>query len=116
MSQQSIFAATLGLAPPWQVTSVKFSKNERRLDIFIDYNLATMLPCPVCGSESEICSEKIETWHHSDFFQNDAYLHATVPMIHCRHHCGCLNASVPWDHSRSRFVLLQDSSAPPLVS
>jgi len=84
MGQLALFSGTLGLSPPWQVTSVTFAKETNRLDINVEYRQLTPLVCPHCGAEGARCTEEEdEIWFHADFFHYATYLHARVPRLSC---------------------------------
>lgn len=106
MEHPPIFSATLGLSLPWQIQTVTFAKEEKRLDISIVYNHASPLTCPICGVAGKCCSEEKELWFHDDFFQYETYLHVRVPSIKCSC-CGILPIERPWSRVGSRFTLIQ---------
>ena len=66
MGELALFSATLGLSPPWQVTSVTFTKGSNRLDISVEYEQAMPLLCPTCCTRGAIClAESVnEIWFH----------------------------------------------------
>jgi transposase len=104
MEQLSIFSATLGLSPPWQVTSVSFEKESNRLDIRVEFTPGCSLTCPVCGRHEHVSAaeEDTEVWYHADFFRYAAYLHARIPQLACA--CGALPLERPWCRAGSRFA------------
>ncbi len=103
MELPAIISSTLGLSLPWQITSVSFSKEEKRLDITVEFQDNNSLPCPNCGCEGVPCQKKTETWYHDDFFRYKTYLHADVPHIEC---CGnIIPVERPWSREGSRFAL-----------
>lgn len=103
MDRISIFTATLGLAPPWRVTSACFTDHSNRLDIRIEYALETVA-CPRCGSKlSRSPSGTVqEIWYHRDFLSYATYLHARIPIIPCR--CGAFPLERPWCRAGSGFM------------
>jgi transposase len=101
-----LFQAALGLSDPWQVTSVEFDPEAKRLDLRVDFAKGSTFCCPECdrsGLKAYDTEEK--TWRHLDFFQHQAYLTARVPRVECPEHKVRLVA-VPWARSRSGFTLL----------
>ena len=107
MEHAEIFSATLGLSYPWQVTGVALSKEEKRLDITVDYSLDIAMTCKVCGAEIRYLSPETEIWHHRDFFRYSTFLRAHVPRIECN--CGTCQLERPWSRSGSRFTLVSGS-------
>ncbi len=101
-----LFAAALGLTPPWEVKDIKFSGVEHRLDIWVGYPSGTTFPCPVCGKAAPVYDTRKQTWRHLNFFQHETYLHAGVPRVECPHGCGVKTINVPWARARSDFTLL----------
>jgi transposase len=101
-----LFQAALGLTAPWQVTSVEFDPERKRLDLRVDFPKGSTFSCPECdraGLKAHDTEEK--TWRHLDFFQHEAYLTARVPRVVCPEHKVRLVA-LPWARERSGFTLL----------
>lgn len=99
-----IFSSTLGLSHPWKITTLSFAKEEKRLDISVDFLDNGFLLCPSCGAEGISCQMKTEIWYHHDFFRYATYLHACVPHSEC---CGTvIPVERPWSRDGSRFALL----------
>jgi len=108
MELPTILSSTLGLSLPWQITSVSFAKEEKRLDICVDFMDKKLCPC--CGSEGNPCLKVTETWYHDDFFRYETYLHANVPLVEC---CGSIiPVERPWSREGSRFALFQVTGHP----
>lgn len=104
MELPPIFSSTLGLSFPWQISDVSFAKEERRLDITVDFMDNDLLPCPCCGAERNSCQQETETWYHDSFFRYATYLHARVPHIMC---CDTIiPVERPWAREGSKFALL----------
>lgn len=97
----TIFTSTLGLCSPWKITEALFSKQEKRLDLFVYFMGDKFCPCPFCGSQITNCLTNIEIWHHGSFLNYSTYLHARVPQIEC---CGnIIPLDRPWSRSGSKF-------------
>jgi transposase len=102
MDELSLFTLALGLSKPWQVVDIRFSKEEGRLDLRIDFPRGAKFPCPTCeGQECEVHDTKDRTWRHLNFFQYETYLHARVPRVGCDR-CGIKQVEVPWAERLSR--------------
>ncbi len=107
MQPEALFGIALGITPPWEVTSVAFSKESNRLDITIDSQRGATFACPVCGSPAPAYDTTEKEWRHLNFFQYEAYLHARVPRVNCPNEgCGVKQVTVPWARAGSGFTLL----------
>lgn len=73
------------------------------MNIMVDYAHDGFWCCPACGQKNRLCETKQETWHHSDFFRHDTYLHARVPRFECV--CGIYSVDRPWSRTGSMFTL-----------
>ena len=105
-----MFSAALGLAPPWQVTSVQFDKLLGVLDIGLDFPRGSRFACPQegCGNSACPVHDTMEKrWRHLDFFEHQAFLAARVPRVDCAEH-GVHLVSVPWARPGSGFTLLME--------
>lgn len=107
MDELGLFSLALGLTKPWQVTDLKFSKEEGRLDLWLDFLKGSKFPCPACDEtkEAEVHDTQDRTWRHLNFFQYETYLHARVPRVRCGS-CGVKQVEVPWARPGSGFTLL----------
>jgi hypothetical protein len=113
MGKHRIFSATLGLTPPWKITSVGFSEGSNRMDIHLEVKQEKTLICPVCGAEGTTGEQdpQPETWFHDDFLCYATYLHALVPTLECR--CGKFPLERPWNREGSRFSRCPESAPDP---
>ena len=110
-----LFQAALGLTAPWQVTSVEFDREAKRLDLRVDFPKGATFCCPECeraGLKAYDTEEK--TWRHLDFFQHSAYLTARVPRVQCPEH-KVRQVALPWARERSGFTLLFEALVMALV-
>ncbi|NIA23688.1 MAG: ISL3 family transposase, partial [Proteobacteria bacterium] len=66
-----LFFQALNLSNPWKVVKVNFSREEKRLDIYLDFERGSKFSCPVCGKEGlkVYDSKKERVWRHLNFFQ-----------------------------------------------
>jgi len=100
-----LFALALGLVPPWVVDEVRFTLEEKRLDLHVNLLKGSRFPCPVCGQDCPVYDTQEKVWCHLDFFQHAAYLDARVPLVRCPEH-GVHLVSAPWAQEGSGFTLL----------
>jgi transposase len=106
MNELTLFTLALGLSRPWQVVDIKFSKEEGRLDLRIDFAKGAKFPCPSCAAtRCEVHDTQDRTWRHLNFFQYETLLHARVPRVDCGR-CGVHQVNVPWARPGSGFTLL----------
>jgi transposase len=106
MDELSLFTQALGLAKPWNVVEVVFSKDTGRLDLQIDFPRGATFLCPTCGKgDCPVHDTKERTWRHLNFFQYETYIHARVPRTDCAT-CGVVQVEVPWARPGSGFTLL----------
>jgi transposase len=116
MNPESLFSVALGIAPPWEVEGIEFSKESKRLDIKIGFQRGALFPCPVCGAPAPAYDTTEKTWRHLNFFQYEAYLTARVPRVRCPNaECGIKQISVPWARAGSGFTLLFEALVMALV-
>jgi len=102
---EELFTLALNLQEPWKVTKIEFNKEERQLDLWIDFESGSKFECHECkekGCSGHDTSEKI--WRHLNFFQNKIYLHCRVPRVNCES-CGVHQVRVPWAREQSGFTL-----------
>jgi transposase len=70
------------LRAPWQVVSVGFDVEAKRVDLRVDFPKGSMLccrECDRCGLKAHDTEGK--AWRHLDFFQHQAYRTARVPRV-----------------------------------
>jgi len=104
---RSTLDMALGLSDPWKVTEDKFSLEEKRLDIYIDFKPGSTFTCPDCGATgAKAYDTKERTWRHLNFFQHETYLHARVPRVECPQGCGIKTVNLPWTRALSGFTAL----------
>jgi transposase len=68
-----LFQAALGLSAPWQVTSVEFDAEAKRLDLRVDFPRGATFACPECDRAGlKVHDTEPHTWRHLNFFQQCA--------------------------------------------
>jgi transposase len=105
MDPNTLFKVALGLQSPWEVKSLDFSLEAKRLDILVGFEPGSTFPCPECGKPAKAHDTVEKSWRHLDFFQQAAYLTARVPRCRCDDH-GVRQVQVPWARPGSGFTLL----------
>ncbi|MDD2467719.1 MAG: ISL3 family transposase [Desulfobulbus sp.] len=116
MKDLELFQLALGLKPPWQVSSLEFNPEQKRLDIKIDFQKGSTFLCPECGHLDLKAHDTVEkSWRHLNFFQHEAYLTARVPRIDCPK-CGVrMIDNLPWARRDSGFTLFFEAMIMTLV-
>lgn len=109
MRSEELFRVALGLANPWTVRKIEFSKADSRLDITLDFLSGSRFACPACGAEECPVHDTAErTWRHLNFFQHETHLHARQPRVRCPEH-GVKTVEVPWARPGAGFTLLMEA-------
>ncbi len=102
--QGQIFSHALNIHKPWYITDIEFRREERRLDIWVDFERGARFACPDCNKEECHVHDTIEKeWRHLDFFQFQTYVHCRVPRVVCEK-CRIRLIKVPWSRKSSGFT------------
>nr|VFK74500.1 MAG: Transposase [Candidatus Kentron sp. MB] len=109
-TEQSLFTKALCLSDPWEVISVEFDPDQGRIDFELGFRRGSKFACCDCGADAQpIHDTRRRTWRHLNFFQYQAYLHASVPRTVCAD-CGKVKqVLLPWARPGSHFTLLFES-------
>lgn len=109
---KALFKAALGLEDPWYVKALDFSKEEKRLDIKIDFKKGSTFyyedkKAGICGT-FPVHDTVTTRWRHLNFFEHECYLEARVPRV--KADSGKVRkVSVPWEGKKSGFTLLMEA-------
>ena len=116
MRDIDLFQLALNLTPPWEVVSVDFDADKKRLDILLDFPKGSVFSCPECGrSDCTAYDTTQKTWRHLNFFQHEAYLSARVPRVNCKD-CGVKKVGGSWARPDSGFTLLFEAMIMSMVT
>lgn len=109
MMETNLFQAALNVNTPWFITDIEFSKESKKLDIWIDFQPGSEFECPKCSfNKCKGYDTEEKTWRHLNFFQYRCDLHCRVPRVKCPN-CGIIQVEVPWARQRTGFTLLMES-------
>lgn len=87
MKDTELFTQLLGIHQPWYITRVEFTKEENRVDIFIDHAENLEFPCPECGIYCSVYDHtKERELRHLNVFQMETYIHVRFPRVECKQH------------------------------
>lgn len=110
MRDKDLYAAILGVAPPWSVREVELRAVAEEVEVFIEHDDSVGLSCPRCGQSCGRHDTRRRSWRHLDTCQFRTTLTAEVPRVQCPEH-GVLQLEVPWSERGSRFTALFESLA-----
>lgn len=104
---QDMFAQSLGLKDPWEVTKAVFDPGERAVHVYISGRKTAKYPCPECGKMCARYDEEEDerVWRHADVVLYPCYIHSKRPRVNCSQH-GIHVVNAPWARSAyARFTL-----------
>jgi transposase len=102
------FERALGLGNGWKVIKSEMNVEQRRLELWLDFETGAQFPCPQCEQWCPVHDTVEKKWRHLDFWQHTTELTARVPRIKCQEH-GVLQAQVPWARPGSGFTLMMEA-------
>jgi len=105
----TIFSQALNIVEPWYISSIEFSNNTSRIDIYVAFVRDSTYSCPNCKHETgSIHDVRERTWRHLNFFQYCCYIHCTLPRVYCKACHEINDLDVPWARKGSRFTKLME--------
>lgn len=109
---EALFKAALGLEDPWYVKALDFSKEEKRLDIKIDFKKGSTFyyedkKAGIRGT-FPVHDTVTTRWRHLNFFEHECYLEARVPRVKTDNG-KVRKVSVPWEGKKNGFTLLMEA-------
>lgn len=108
MDANKLFTLALGLQAPWEVVSLEFKAEDRRLDIRVDFPRGSAFPCPECQVLCRLHDTIEREWRHLNFFEHFCFLKARLPRAKCTVH-GVKAVAVPWARPGSGFTLMMEA-------
>ncbi len=104
MNSEELFKKLLGLEEPWYIKEIRFDHEDKRVDIWVDFQKGSRFKCPLCGKLYGVHETDERTWRHLNIFQYPTYVHAREPRIKCNEH-GKKTVDLPWARKGSGFSL-----------
>ncbi len=109
MKDTELYAALLGLRPPWRIREVKLDLAADRVDIWIEEAPGAKWNCPECGKVVPLYDHAEERqWRHLDTCHCQTYLHARLPRVQCPDH-GIRQVPASWAGPGAQFTLRMES-------
>lgn len=99
-----IFEQALGLESPWYIKGVEFSKENKRLDINIDFTRGSTFKYENQGQFKAYDTVQ-KSWRHLNFFEHECYLNCRVPRVKIDDG-KVKRIKTPWEGVNSGFTLL----------
>jgi len=85
MFTQQLFERALNIQDPWYVKDIKFSAENKRLDIHIDFRKGAVFHYESVdeniNGDFKVYDTVDKQWRHLNFFEHECYLHARVPRL-----------------------------------
>jgi len=103
-----LFTQALGLGNAWKVLRSEMNVQERRLQLWLDFEAGLQFACPQCEQWCPVHDTVERKWRHLDFWQHRTELIARVPRVKCPEH-GVLQTPVPWARPGSGFTLMMEA-------
>jgi len=109
MKDTELYAALLGLRPPWTIQEVRLDVAAERVDVWIEEAAGTKWGCPECRQTVPLYDHAEEReWRHLDTCHCQTYLHARLPRVRCPEH-GVRQVGASWALPESHFSLRMES-------
>jgi transposase len=106
----NLFEQALGLKKPWFIKDMKFSSEEKKLDIYIDFEKGAVFPYEEGGIKGEFKAYDTtdKTWRHLNFFEHECFLHARIPRVKINDKETRV-IKAPWEGVLNGFTMLMES-------
>ncbi len=107
MDNNLLFETALSIHKPWYIDHVDFDAQNKRLDIFIDFERGATFPSEEPGYDDQygVYDTEQKTWRHLNFFEHECYLNCRTPRIELEKN-KIRTVSPPWAGVNPGFTLL----------
>ena len=85
MNSEELFKKLL-CQEAWYIKEIKFDREDKRVDIRIDFQKGSRFVCPLCGKQYGVHETGERTCRHLNIFQYRVYINAREPRIRCIEH------------------------------
>lgn len=119
MLSQQLLEQALHIESPWFIKSIEFNSENKRLDIYIDFNKGSIFhyesETDKINGDFKAYDTKLKEWRHLNFFEYECYIHARVPRVK-------INEKIvriirpPWSGISNGFTLLFEALVLQLAS
>ena len=104
-----LYAALLGLRPPWVIREVRLDLAADRVDVWIEEAAGAKWGSPECGGTGPVYDPAEERqWRHWDTCHGQTYLHARLPRVECPEH-GIRQVAASWAGPGAQVTLGRES-------
>ena len=102
---QAIFEQALSLTSPWFIDEITFSSDDKRLDIYVNFERGTHFSLDDSATKYPVHDTVDKEWRHLNFFQHECYLHCRTPRV--KKEDGKVQlVTPPWSGKSNGFSLL----------
>jgi len=109
MFTQQLFELALSIQDPWYIKDIKFSAENKRLDIHIDFRKGAIFHYESVDEnikgDFKVYDTVDKQWRHLNFFEHECYLHARVPRLDITNTIK-RQVTPPWSGLGNGFTLL----------
>ena len=104
MEPDNLIERSLNLRWPWYLEETGIDPVERRVDLYVDFEVGGTFTCGACGADDCKAYDTLSRqWRHLPLFEYDSYVHAPCPRVQCPS-CGIKRARLPWARARTGFT------------
>lgn len=119
MFTQQLFELALNIKDPWYIKDIRFSAEDKRLDIHIDFHKGAVFHYESAQEnikgDFKVYDTVDKQWRHLNFFEHECYLHARVPRLDITDTTKRL-IDPPWSGLSNGFTMLFEALVLQLAS
>lgn len=112
MDMKTLFEKALSVESPWEIESIEFNADQKRLDIKLGFARGTKFfykdPDTLQEGYYNLHDTQEKVWRHMNFFEHECYLHAKIPRVKTNEGTVRLTTA-PWEGRVAGFTLLFES-------